>query len=149
MTALYIIKIIFVYILSIFLGIIISSILSIILSKLLSKSVIIKNKNIFHFFLGFFTMVSAFLEATVIIYVFKFFTIGDGFFAIILYALFLLNNDLKRIENIKKNKSPLKIMMMLNQEEKLYNKTLDLKKEYFCLVGGLIGLFLRLFLINL
>ena len=140
-------KIIFAYIISIFLSSVVVGIVSVLLFKSLPVKIIRKYKKILPFFLGISMMFLSVLSVLIIIYVFRFFAVEHSFYAIILYAFLLLKNDIKRIINIKKNRSPVRLLMISNQEEDSYDKKADLKKEYFCLIGGLIGLFLGLFLI--
>jgi len=140
MAIFYIVKIIFAYIISILSVTIISWIVYPLFYKFLPIDIIRNHKKIFPLILMIFTAISTFLEVVVIIYVFNIFNVGSSYLIVILFIILLLNNTINRIQNIKKDRSPVKFLMISNQDGDLYDKRADLEKEYYCLFGELLGL---------
>jgi len=137
----YIIKFIFVSLILINIGAVLSGLIISAINRF-AISVIKSHKSLLPFIIGVAEILGSFLFVFLVALVFGFIKMGGSIYVIIFYTILLLNNDIGRISNIKKDRSPVWLLMKLNGEEDSYDKKNDLKKEFFALFGGLVGLFL-------
>jgi hypothetical protein len=128
---------------ALFLGII-SGLLTYILSSIFFSKKIgayLKDKKLIIITLNAILAVSNFLAVLLLSIIFKELSFTGIMYSIILYILFMFLNVFSRINKIKNNQSTVRLLM---PDPENYNKSNDLKKEYWRLLYEVSGLILGL-----